>query len=209
MNASIVRILVDPYAGEEAEVYQALVTRLNSLESDTITPLYLRWIVSSYDLELVCHLADLGDFNDFMIETVRSVTGVNNTESQLLNNGFVFPGGFALSRMRAEHGYSVSHAVVDIDVIPGDERAVFASLYDLPEADDLRKVYLFQEFAGMSADVTLQIAGPSASTIATYVAQYIRPMIGIRDTVTTFTSGTATFVSGEELETLLAAYRPA
>ncbi len=209
MNSSIVRILIDPYAGEEAEVYQALLTRLNGLEEDNITPLYLRWIVSSYDLELVCHTNDLSTFNDFMIDTIRSVPGVNNTESQLLNNGFVFPGGFALSRMRAEHGYSVTHAVVDIDVTPGDERDVFAALYDLPEADDLRKVYLFQEFAGMKADITLQIAGPSASTIATYVAQYIRPMFGIRDTTTTFSSGTATFVNVDELQTVLAAYCPA
>ncbi|MFQ5408603.1 MAG: hypothetical protein ACE5FI_09315 [Anaerolineales bacterium] len=208
MTASLVRVIVDPVAGEDEAVRQALLTRLNALEHETVNPILMRWIRAQFDIEVLCCVHDLAQFDDFVIDTIRSIEGVDKTSCHILSNGYVFPGGLALARMSQAAGQPYIGATVDVAARPGRDRQVFERLYDLAEADDLRKFYLFKDFASPTTDLSLSIVGPDQATVDEYVQRFVRAIDGVLDTDTSYTHGWAMLATDEKVETLLATFMP-
>ena len=211
MGASLIRVNVDPLAGEDENVRKTLLTRLNALDDETretIHPILLRWNRARFDIELICVADDLSALDDFLMDVVRSVEGVNNTNCHIMSSGFVFPGGMARARMARAAGQAFIGATVDLDVQPGTDRQVFEQLYDLTEADDLRKFYVFKDFASAHSDMSLSLIGPDQATVDEYVQRFVRSVDGVVDTQTVYTHGWAMLATDEELEALLAPFTP-
>lgn len=208
MKPAIVRLNVNPLAGHEEEVRATLLTRLNAYEGEEAQPILLRWIRSRFDIEVLIAVYDFAQFDDLLIDIVRSIEGVAGTSTHVMYDGFLFLGGIMMARNARENGGSYAEAMIDISVEPGKDRDVFAALYDLSEADDLRKYSLFKNYSSPAADMSLQIAGTNRETIEQYVQVLVRAIDGVRDTYTTFTHGWAMLMDGNEFLELQTQYSP-
>ena len=143
MKPTLLRIIVNPAAGHEEEVRQALLTRLNAYQSNGVQPVMLRWIRSSFDLEILVAVFDFTDVDDFLIDVIRTTENVMSTITTVMLDGFIFLGGFVMAENARLNNTAHAGATIEISVTPGKDKEVFAALYDLPEADDLHKAMLF------------------------------------------------------------------
>lgn len=208
MRPTPLRIIINPAAGHEEEVRQALLTRLNAYEPDGVLPILLRWIRASFDLELLVAVYDFARVDDLFIDVIRSIENVADTSSIVLYDGFMFPGGFLMAENARLINAAFADATVDIHVAPGTDRETFAALYDLPEADDLHKIMLFKSYTHSKSDFMLQLAGYSRETIEHYIQVFVRAIPGITDTFTTFTFSWAMLIEPEAFTELQTQFAP-
>ena len=89
-------------------------------------------------------MRDLTEFNDFMLDVVRSVDGVRETRTTLSFSGRADIDTLLELEMEVNPSSSTVAASVWIDVKPGMDRACFQALLDLPEHPEVRRVWLPQ-----------------------------------------------------------------
>lgn len=208
MRPTLLRIIINPAAGHEEEVRQALLTRLNAYEHNGVLPILLRWIRASFDLELLVAVYDFARVDDLFIDVIRSIENVADTSSTIMYDGFMFPGGFLMAENAHLTQAAFADATVDIRVAPGADRETFAALYDLPEADDLHKIMLFKSYTHADSDFVLHLGGYNRETIESYIQVFVRAVPGVTDTFTTFTFGWAMLIDPESFTELQAQFAP-
>ncbi|MEX1020127.1 MAG: hypothetical protein WDZ49_10735 [Litorilinea sp.] len=166
-----------------------------------VAPLFVSWLRERAALRLVCMVRNLGEFNDFMLDEVRTINGVRKTRTTLSFGGWaevdtllelemeMSPASVhtSMDHGGADHGPAVAAtaataANVWINVQPGMDRTCFAALRNLPDHPDVRQVWLLHCYQTLDNDLNLLLLGKSPAALAAYVMSWIRTAPGVLNT---------------------------
>ncbi|MCB0099883.1 MAG: hypothetical protein KDE46_29325, partial [Caldilineaceae bacterium] len=149
----------DIVSGKDEIAREQLLSNLQRYNSPAVSPLWVNWLRHRADLRFVCLTNNLEEYNDFMLDVVRSVEYVRETRTILSFGGRVDID--ALLDLEMEVGPN-SHTVatsVMIDVQPGMDRQCFQGLLDLPPHPEVRRVWLLNCYHSEDADLMMLLLG--------------------------------------------------
>lgn len=183
-TAKPVLIFVDAdiVSGKDEIAREQLLSNLQRYQSAAVSPLWVNWLRHRADLRFVCLTTDLAEYNDFMLDVVRSVQYVRETRTMLSFGGRADID--ALLDLEMEIGTN-SHniaASVLIDVQPGMDRQCFQGLLDLPRHPEVRRVWLLNCYHSEDADLMMMLLGKNISALTGYVMSWVRTVPGVIDT---------------------------
>jgi DNA-binding Lrp family transcriptional regulator len=144
----------------------------------------VHWQRQRADLSFACTVHDFSEFNDFMLNVVRSVEGVRETTTILSFGGHIDIDNLLDLEMEVSPGSHTVVAWVMIDVQPGVDRACFQALLDLPPHPDVRRVWLLNCYHSDDADLMLMLLGKNEATLTGYIMSWVRTTPGVIDTDT-------------------------
>jgi len=172
----------DITSGTDELSREELIRNIRHYRSDAVAPLWVNWLQQRADLRFVCLVRDVSEFNDFMLDTVRSVEGVRQTRTMLSFGGRADVDTLLDLEMEVSGQGSTVAASVLIDVKPGMDRSCFQALLDLPPHPDVRRVWLLNCYHSADADLILLLLGKNISAITGYIMSWVRTTPGVVDT---------------------------
>ena len=172
----------DVISGKDEVAREQLLRNVGRYRSHGVAPLFVNWLRQRADLRFVCLVRDLSEFNDFMLDVVRSVDGVRETRTTLSFGGRADIDTLLELEMEVNPSSSTVAASVWVDVQPGMDRRCFQSLLDLPEHADVRRVWLLNCYHSADADLLLLLLGKNVEALTGYVMSWIRTVPGVVDT---------------------------
>ena len=172
----------DIVCGKDELAREELLRNVGRYRSPGVAPLFVNWLRQRADLRFVCLVRDLSEFNDFMLDVVRSVEGVRETRTTLSFGGRADIDALLELEMEVSPNSHTVAASVWIDVQPGMDRKCFQSLLDLPTHPDVRRVWLLNCYHSHNADLLLLLLGKSAAALTGYVMSWVRTAPGVADT---------------------------
>lgn len=172
----------DIASGKDESAREELMENVRRYRSKSVSPLWVNWVSQRADLRFVCMVRDVSEFNDFMLDVVRSVEGVRETATMLSFGGRANIDTLLDLEMEVSPNSQTVAAVVFIDVAPGHDRACFQALLDLPSHQDVRRVWLLNCYHSDDADLMLLLLGKSNSALTGYLMSWVRTTKGVVDT---------------------------
>ena len=172
----------DIISGKDEVAREALVENVRRYRSDGVAPLWVNWLRHRADLRFVCLVRDVSEFNDFMLDVVRSVEGVRETRTILSFGGRADIDTLLDLEMDVSPNSQMVAASIQIDVQPGMDRRCFQALIDLPPHPDVRRVWLLNCFHSENADLMMHLLGKNVSALTGYVMSWVRTTPGVIDT---------------------------
>jgi len=172
----------DITSGMDEIAREELIQNIRHYRSDAVAPLWVNWLQQRADLRFVCLVRDVSEFNDFMLDFVRSVKGVRQTRTMLSFGGRADVDTLLDLEMEVSSQSNMVAASVLIDVKPGMDRACFQGILDLPPHPDVRRVWLLNCYHSADADLVLLLLGKSVSAISGYIMSWVRTTPGVIDT---------------------------
>lgn len=172
----------DIISGKDELAREELLRNVGRYRSHGVAPLFVNWLRQRADLRFVCLVRDLAEFNDFMLDVVRSVEGVRETRTTLSFGGRANIDTLLELEMEVNPSSSTVAASVWVDVKPGMDRRCFQTLLDLPEHAGVRRVWLLNCYHSEDADLLLLLLGKNVETLTGYVMSWIRTVPGVVDT---------------------------
>lgn len=169
-------------SGHDEIASESLMNHVGSYRSVGVAPLFVNWLRERSDLRFVCMVRDLGEFNDFMLDVVRSVEGVRSTRTMLSFGGRADLNTLLELEMEVGTNGNWMAASLWIDVQPGLDRRCFQALLDLPPHPDVRQVWLLNCYHSEDADLQMLLLGKSVAALTGYVMSWIRTTPGVIDT---------------------------
>lgn len=161
---------------------ESLLTNVGEYRSPGVAPLYVNWLRERADLRFVSLVRDLGEFNDFMLDVVRSVEGVRGTRTTLSFGGRADLDTLLELEMEVSPNSPMVAASLWIDVEPGLDRRCFQALLDLPAHPDVRRVWLLNCYHSDDADLQMLLLGKNIAALTGYVMSWVRTAPGVIDT---------------------------
>lgn len=161
---------------------ESLLTNVGQYRSAGVAPLFVNWLRERADLRFVCLVRHLGEFNDFMLDVVRSVKGVRGTRTTLSFGGRADLDTLLELEMEVSPNSPMVAASLWIDVEPGLDRRCFQGLLDLPPHPDVRRVWLLNCYHSDAADLQLLLLGKDIAALTGYVMSWVRTTPGVIDT---------------------------
>ena len=172
----------DIVSGKDELAREELLRNIGRYRSHGVAPLFVNWLRQRADLRFVCLVRDLSEFNDFMLDVVRSVDGVRETRTTLSFDGRADIDALLELEMEVNPSSNTVAASVWVDVKPGMDRRCFQSLLDLPEHADVRRVWLLNCYHSEDADLLLLLLGKNVEALTGYAMSWIRTVPGVVDT---------------------------
>jgi DNA-binding Lrp family transcriptional regulator len=172
----------DIMSGKDELAREALLDNLRRYESPGVAPLWVNWLRTRADLRFVCLVRDLTEFNDFMLDNVRSVDGVRETRTLLSFCGRADIDTLLDLEMEVSPNSHMVASSVQIDVEAGLDRECFQALLDLPPHPDVRRVWLLNSYHSGNADLMLLLLGKNVAALTGYVMSWVRTTPGVIDT---------------------------
>lgn len=172
----------DIVSGKDEVARETLMARLNRYNSPGVAPLWVTWLRHRADLRFVCLVRDIAEFNDFMLDVVRSVEGVRETGTMLSLGGRADIDTLLDLEMEVSPSSQSVASSVLIDVQPGTDRQCFQALLDLPPHPDVRRVWLLNCYHSDDADLTMLLLGKDVAALTGYVMSWVRTTPGVIDT---------------------------
>lgn len=172
----------DIACGKDELAREALLRNVGRYRSPGVAPLFVNWLRQRADLRFVCLVRDLSEFNDFMLDVVRSVEGVRETRTTLSFGGRADIDALLELEMEVSPNSHTVAASVWIDVEPGMDRACFQGLLDLPAHPEVRQVWLLNCYHTGNADLYLLLLGKNIAALTGYVMSWVRTVPGVTDT---------------------------
>ena len=172
----------DVISGKDELAREELLRNVGRYRSHGVAPLFVNWLRQRADLRFVCLVRDLSEFNDFILDVVRSVDGVRETRTTLSFGGRADIDALLELEMEVNPSSSTVAASVWVDVKPGMDRRCFQALLDLPEHSDVRRVWLLNCYHSEDADLLLLLLGKNVAALTGYVMSWIRTVPGVVDT---------------------------
>ncbi len=169
-------------SGQDEIARESLMTHVGSYRSAGVAPLYVTWMRERSDLRFVCLVRNQGEFNDFMLDVVRSVEGVRSTRTMLSFGGRADLDSLLELEMEVSANSHTVAASLWIDVEPGVDRRCFQALLDLPPHPDVRQVWLLNCYHSEAADLQMLLLGKNISALTGYVMSWVRTAPGVIDT---------------------------
>jgi len=172
----------DIVSGKDEIAREQLLRNLQRYRSRGVSPLWVNWLRQRADFRFVCLTHDLAEFNDFMLDVVRSVEYVRETRTILSFSGRANIEALLELEMEVSPTSPMVASTVMIDVQPGLDRQCFQSLLDLPPHPEVRRVWLLNCYHSEDADLMLFLLGKNISALTGYVMSWVRTAPGVIDT---------------------------
>lgn len=172
----------DIVSGKDEIAREQLLSNLQKYQSSAVSPLWVNWLRHRADLRFVCLTTDLAEYNDFMLDVVRSVQYVRETRTLLSFGGRANIDVLLDLEMEITSSNPGIAASVLIDVQPGMDRECFQGLLDLPTHPDVRRVWLLNCYHSEDADLMMLLLGKDLSVLTGYVMSWVRTVPGVIDT---------------------------
>ncbi|MCE7989914.1 MAG: hypothetical protein DYG89_52875 [Caldilinea sp. CFX5] len=172
----------DIVSGKDEIAREQLLRNLQRYRSRGVSPLWVNWLRQRADLRFVCLANDLAEFNDFMLDVVRSVEYVRETRTILSFSGRADIDALLELEMEVSPSSQMVAAMVMIDVQPGMDRNCFQALLDLPAHPEVRRVWLLNCYHSDDADLMLFLLGKNISALTGYIMSWVRTTPGVIDT---------------------------
>ncbi|MCB0243735.1 MAG: AsnC family transcriptional regulator [Anaerolineae bacterium] len=182
-NQSVLAFVdADIMSGKDELAREELLRNVRRYKSTGVSPLWVNWLRQRADLRFVCLVRDLAEFNDFMLDVVRSVDGVRETRTMLSFGGRADIDTLLDLEMEVSPNSQMVASSVLIDVRPGLDRQCFQTLLDLPPHPDVRRVWLLNCYHSDDADLMMLLLGKNVAALTGYVMSWIRTADGVVDT---------------------------
>lgn len=174
----------DIASGKDELAREQLLENLGNYRTQGVAPLWVNWLRHRADLRFVCLVRDFTEFNDFLLDVVRSVDGVRETSTTLSFGGRADLDALLELEMDASASSTKVAVSVMIDVQPGMDRRCFQALLDLPPHPEVRRIWLLNTYHSGDADLELFLIGKNLSAVTGYVMSWVRTAPGVVDTET-------------------------
>jgi hypothetical protein len=172
----------DITCGKDEIAREGLLRNVGQYRSAGVAPIFVNWLRQRADLRFACLVRDLTEFNDFMLDVVRSVEGVRETRTTLSFGGRADIDTLLELEMEVSPNSHTVAASVWIDVEPGMDRICFQNLLDLPPHPEVRQVWLLNCYHSADADLLLLLLGKNVAALTGYVMSWVRTVPGVADT---------------------------
>jgi hypothetical protein len=172
----------DIISGQDELARENLLNSLRRYRTHGVSPLWVHWQRQRADLRFVCTVHDFAEFNDFMIDTVRSVEGVRETTTVLSFGGHIDIDILLDLEMEVSPTSQTVVSSVMIDVQAGLDRQCFQALLNLPPHPEVRRVWLLNCYHSDNADLMLMLLGKTLPALTGYVMSWVRTAPGVIDT---------------------------
>lgn len=169
-------------SGQDEIARESLMAHIGGYRSAGVAPLFVNWLRERSDLRFVCMVRNLNEFNDFMLDVVRSVEGVRATRTMLSFGGRADLNTLLELEMEVSANGQMVAASLWINVQPGLDRRCFQALLDLPHHPDVRQVWLLNCYHSETADLQMFILGKNVAALTGYVMSWVRTAPGVLDT---------------------------
>lgn len=175
-------VAADIMSGKDELAREQLLNNLRRYRTPGVSPLWVHWQRQRADLSFACTVHDFSEFNEFMLDVVRSVDGVRETTTVLSFGGHIDIDVLLELEMEVSPASSTVAGSVMIDVQPGLDRACLQALRDLPPHPDVRCVWLLNCYHSGVADLMMLLLGSSDAALTGYLMSWIRTTPGVIDT---------------------------
>jgi len=172
----------DIVSGKDETAREALLENVGRYRSPGVAPLWVNWLRHRADMRFICLVRDIAEFNDFMLDVVRSVDGVRETATMLSFGGRADIDTLLELEMEVSPTSQMVASSVLVDVQPGLDRQCFQALMDLPPHPDVRRVWLLNCYHSDNADLMLLLLGKDVATLTGYLMSWVRTTPGVIDT---------------------------
>jgi DNA-binding Lrp family transcriptional regulator len=172
----------DIVSGMDELAREELLANVGRYRGNGVSPLWVNWLRQRADLRFVCLVRDVAEFNDFMLDVVRSVAGVRETRTVLSFGGRADIDALLELEMEVSPSSHTIASSVLIDVQPGMDRRCFQALLELPPHPDVRRVWLLNCYHSDDADLMLLLLGKNIAALTGYVMSWVRTAPGVIDT---------------------------
>ncbi|MBE2237461.1 MAG: hypothetical protein IAE81_06725 [Caldilineaceae bacterium] len=171
----------DIMCGKDEVAREQMLYNLRQYRGNGVKPLWTNWLRQRADLRFTCLIHDVAAFNKFMLDVVRSVDGVRETNTLLSFGGRADVDTLLELEMEVSTDNMVAVNVM-IDVQPGMDRQCFQSLLDLPRHPEVKRVWLLNCYHSQDSDLMLMLLGKKLTSITGYVMSWVRTAPGVIDT---------------------------
>ena len=172
----------DIASGKDEIAREQLMANIRRYHTHGVAPLWVNWLRQRADLRFVCLVRDFPEFNDFILDVVRSVDGVRETSTVLSFGGRADLDALLDLEMEVSSSSQKVAVSVMIDVQPGMDRRCFQALLDLPPHPDVRLVWLLNTYHSEQTHLQLLLIGKNLSAVTGYLMSWVRTAPGVMDT---------------------------
>lgn len=172
----------DILSGKDELAGEQLLEHVGRYRTNGVTPLWVNWLRHRADLRFVCLVRDFAEFNNFILDVVRSVDGVRETTTILSLGGRADLDALLDLEMDVSQNSQNVAVTVMIDVKAGMDRRCFQALLDLPPHPDVRRIWLLNTYHSERADLQLFLIGKNLSAVTGYIMSWVRTATGVLDT---------------------------
>ena len=160
---------------------EQLLDNLRRCTKHYISPLWVNVLRERADLRVVCLVHDLTQFDDFLVDVIRSVPGVRGTSAQLAFAG-VIHGDPLMDVSLLDAGWDRrAAATVLVKSQPGHDQEVYDALLALPPHQAVQVVWVVKIFHSGEADLLLMLLGERTSALTGYAMSWVRTVPGVVD----------------------------
>jgi hypothetical protein len=171
----------DIVSGRDELARENLLNNLRRYRTPGVSPLWVHWQRQRADLRFVCTVHDFAEFNDFMLDVVRSVADVRETTTILSFGGHIDIDTFLDLEMEVSTNSQTVVGSVMIDVQPGLDRQCFRALLNLPPHPEVRRVWLLNCYHSNDADLMMMLLAQNEAALTGYLMSWIRTTPGVID----------------------------
>jgi hypothetical protein len=182
MKPTLAVIYIDIASGEDELVREHLLQNLLTYKNPCLSVLWVNWIRERADLHVVCLIYDLELFDEFLIDTIRSVPGVRGTSAQLAFDGIVHSEALMDVSLLNTGWDRRAAATVQVKLQPGRDDEVYEALCQLPPHELVDVVWVVKVFHSVDADLQILLLGSRTAALTGYVMSWIRTVPGVQDT---------------------------
>jgi hypothetical protein len=182
MLPTLAVIDIDILSGQDELAREGLLENLGRFKDSFITPLWVNWLRERADLRVVCLVQDLARLDDFLIDAVRTVPGVRGTAAQLAFSGVVRSDPLMDVAFFNTVWDQRAAATVQVKTQPGQDRAVYRALIELPRHEQVAIVWVVKLFHSTEADLQLLLLGDRTAALTGYAMSWVRTVPGVMDT---------------------------
>jgi DNA-binding Lrp family transcriptional regulator len=172
--------MIDVEAGKE-DIFDRLKTKLhelkNSGEHDKIKVLYMARCYTHSDISLMVDVIDTEKLPDFITQVLLPMDGVWDLQTIHLFN----PNFFKLPSYVNRDEYK--HFTVTLDIKTDKTEKVFEYLRDFAATEEAAISFLAYTFYSYDNDIIFSLLAPSIEEAGKFVAEKIRPIEGIYDSL--------------------------
>lgn len=186
-------------SGQDELAREDLLNRLRNYQEPCITPLWVNWMRDRADLRIVCIVHKLDKLDDFLIDVVRSATGVTGASAVLSFGGQAHIARLMDIPLAAGGKRRLQAATVNIAVTAGYDRATFDAIWHLRPHAHVQPVWLLRTYHSYDADLNLFLLARDEAAITGYVMSWLRPIEGVSDTIISSIKDWELLATGEQM----------
>jgi DNA-binding Lrp family transcriptional regulator len=184
-DALLVEVHIETDLARLAEVSAELerVLKGEGTAEHSLVPLYFTRDEEDSEIRICLRFEDPRLLEDFVVERIRSIGGVQNTRIRMTLDGKIYPEGLEMLAGRREDTLS-SH--VFIATTPVHDHESWRALCGLRSRDDVFPVWCMRDFYDYDRNISLRVMGRDRQTITGYIEENVKSIEGVTVTAIKF-----------------------